>query len=74
MKELRNFIKGLRNLEFEMVAVSEVCSDNESELISLDGLLDRIRELGIKEIVAEYYESLELIIGDDKYIEIVAVY
>lgn len=74
MIELRNFIKGLKDLEFEMVAVSEVRSDNESELIRLDGLLDKIRKLGVKEIVAEYYESLELIIGDGTYIEINGVY
>ena len=49
-------MKELRDLEFEMVAVSEVLSevfeDTESELISLDILIDKIRELGIKEIVS----------------------
>ena len=45
-------MKELRDLEFEMVAVSEVFEDTESELISLDILIDKIRELGIKEIVS----------------------
>lgn len=74
MKELRNFIKGLKEMEYEAVGVQEVFEDIKSELISLDGLFDKISKLGIKEVVAEYYESLEIITNDDKYIEIVAVY
>ena len=73
MRELKKFIKGLKRLGFEAVAISEVFGDESAELVNVDDLLVRIRECDVK-VVAEYYESLELIIDDEKYIEINGVY
>lgn len=73
MKELKRFIEGLIEMEYEAVGIGEIFEES-SELIKLDKLIDKIRELGIKEVVAEYFESFEFITNDGKYIEICGVY
>lgn len=75
MKELRNFIKGLKRLEYKTVGVQEVFSDEEDAmLVDLDDVIREVKEIGIKEVVGIYNEAFEIITNDDKYIEIVAVY
>ena len=73
MKELKRFIEGLMQMEYEAVGIGEVFEES-SELVKLDKLIDKIRELGIKEVVAQYFESFEFITNDGKYIEICGVY
>lgn len=72
MKELKCFIEDLQSLGFEMVSVGEVFCD-EYELISIDDLLDRIKIIGVKEVVAEYLDSFEFVDNNGKYIEISGV-
>lgn len=70
MKELRKFIKELKSLEYDSVAIGEVFSEEDVECLEVDKLMDRIKQIGIKEVVAIYYESFEFIANDGKYIEI----
>lgn len=74
MKELREFIKELKGLEYNTVAIGEVFSEEDVTLIDLENLLSSIKQIGIKEVVAIYFESFEFITNDGKYIEINAVY
>ena len=60
-------------MEYEAVGIGEVFEDN-SELVKLDKLIDKIQSLGIKEVVDQYFESFEFIANDGKYIEIFGVY
>lgn len=70
MRELKDFIKGLEELEFEVVSIGEVFEE-EFELIHLEDLFSRIKSIGIKEIVAQYFNSFEIITNEGKYIEVV---
>lgn len=73
MKEIQEFIKGLECLEYKAVAIGETFEE-DLELVKLDELMDRIEELGLKEIVAVFHETFEFISNDGKYIEINGVY
>lgn len=74
MKELKGFVKGLQKLGYRMVSVSEVFSDDNLEFVRLEDLVDKVKELSVKETIAEYFESFEFIASDGKYIELNAVY
>jgi len=56
-----------------MVSIGECFQGNE-QLIKLDDLPCKIREFGIEEVVAEYYESFEFIDNNGKYIMVNGVY
>ena len=73
MKELKRFIEGLMEMDYEAVGIGEVFEES-SELIKLDKLIDKIREFGVKEVVDQYFESFEFIANDGKYIEICGAY
>ena len=73
MKELKRFIEGLIEMEYEAVGIGEMFEDN-SELVKLDKLIYIVRKLGVKEVVDQYFESFEFIANDGKYIEICGVY
>ena len=73
MKELKRFIEGLIEMEYEAVGIGEVFEES-SELVKLDKLMDIVRKLGVKEVVDQYFESFEFIANDGKYIEIYGVY
>ena len=73
MKELKRFIESLMEMEYEAVGIGEVFEES-SELVKLDKLIDKIKGLGVKEVVDQYSESFEFIANDGKYIEICGVY
>lgn len=73
MRKLKRFIDGLKEMGYTMISVGECFEDNE-QLIRLDDLPCKIRELGIKEVVAEYCESFEFIANNGKYIMVNGVY
>jgi len=68
MDELRGFVKGLIEMDFSIVSICEVCGD--VEIVNVKVLLNRMRDIVVSEIVAEYYESFEFVTSDGKYIEI----
>jgi predicted RNA-binding protein with EMAP domain len=74
MKELREFIKNLKRLEYGYVSLEEVFGDGDEKLINLKDILSSIKKLGVKEVVAEYFESFEFITSDGRYLEINAIY
>lgn len=67
MKELKKFIKGLKDMEIETVSLEEVSGGRYEKLIALNNLLSSVKKLGIQEVVAEYFESFEFITGDGRY-------
>jgi len=69
MKELIRFVEGLKKMEFEVVAMGNPF-ESEIEIINVEDLLARVQELGIEEVVAEYYESFEFIDECGNYLEI----
>lgn len=73
MRELKKFIDELKELSYTMVSIGECFKGNE-QLIKLDDLPCKIREFGIEEVVAEYYESFEFIDNNGKYIMVNGVY
>ncbi|EOR27392.1 hypothetical protein A500_04596 [Clostridium sartagoforme AAU1] len=74
MKELKKFIKGLKDMEIETVSLEEVSGGRYEKLIALNNLLSSIKKIGVKEVVAEYFESFEFITSDGRYLEINAIY
>ena len=73
MRELKKFIDELKELSYTMVSIGE-CFDDKEQLIRLDDLPCKTRELGIEEVVAEYCESFEFITSNGKYIMVNGVY
>lgn len=73
MRELKRFIDGLKEMSYTMVSIGE-CFDDKEQLIRLDDLPCKIREFGIEEVVAEYYESFEFIDNNGKYIDVNGFY
>lgn len=73
MKELREFIKVLLEMGYEMVSIGEVFEEENAKLISLKDVKNEIKKLGIDEIVAEYDVSFEFVTRDGKYIEVSGV-
>lgn len=74
MGELKKFINGLEKMEIEAVSLEEVFEDGDEKLIDLDNLLSSVKKIGVKEVVAEYFESFEFITSDGRYLEINAIY
>jgi len=73
MKELIRFVERLAEMDYEVVAFGDAFEE-EAELIRLEDLLTKIKELGVKDIIAEYYESFEFMDEYGNYIEVNAVY
>lgn len=72
MRELKRFIDGLKEMSYTMVSIGE-CFDDKVELLAVDELVSRLKDIGIKEIVSEYDESFEFVGKSGKYIEICGV-
>ena len=72
MNELKSFVKQLNRFGFEIVSIREVFEE-DSELLTIKDLLRKIKDLGIDEVIAEYYESFEFVTSNGKYIEICGV-
>lgn len=71
MSEIKEFIKGLEELEFNMIAI-EV--DNIINLVNLKNAVLEIKNLGVKEIGSIYFEEMDFISNSDDYIEVYGVY
>lgn len=74
MKELREFVRVLKEEEFKVVSLGEVFGEENVQLIELKDLLNSIKEIGVKEVTDTYYESFEFFANDGKYMSINAVY
>lgn len=71
MSEIKEFIKGLQVLEFNVAAI-EV--DDKINLLSLDNAVVEIDKLGVKEIGSIYFEEMDFISNDDNYVGVYGVY
>ena len=74
MKELKGFINGLKEFGYCAVSINEVFDCDNVQVVKIGELLDKIKDMGIKEVIAEYYESFEFFANDGKYIEINGIY
>ena len=73
MKELKRFIERLIEMEYEAVGIGEVFEEG-SELVKIDEVIARVEKMGIVGDVDEYFEEVNFLTNDGKYIEIFGVY
>lgn len=59
MEEIREFIEGLTELEYELVSIEK--KDREPMLIELENVMEEIEKMGVKEIEDTYLEGIDFI-------------
>lgn len=70
MEEIREFIEGLTELEYELVSIEK---NGEPTLTELEGVLGEIEKIGVKEIIDTYIEGIEFIDNENTTIGVYAV-
>lgn len=70
MKELRKFIKGLKEREYEAVSL-EV--EGESNVVELDDLIKEVDSIGIKELGCVFFEEMDFVSKNDENVWIYAL-
>ena len=71
MEEVREFVEGLVELEYELVSVEK--KDSEPMLIELVNVIDEIKKIGVKEITDTYIEGIEFTDNENTTIGVYAV-
>lgn len=70
MEEIREFIEGLGELEYELVSIEK---NGEPTLTELEDVLDEIEKIGVKEIIDTYIEGIEFKDNENTTIGVYAV-
>lgn len=70
MEEIREFIEGLRELEYELVSIEK---NGEPTLTEMEDVLGEIERIGVKEITDTYIEGIEFIDNENTTIGVYAV-
>lgn len=70
MEEIREFVEGLIELEYELVSVEK---NGKPTLTELKDVLDEIEQIGVKEIIDTYIEGIEFIDNKNATIGVYAV-
>lgn len=70
MKELREFVKRLKGLEYEAVSVE---INGKSKVVELDNLIKEVDNIGIKELGCVFFEEMDFVSKDDENVWIYAL-
>lgn len=70
MSEIREFIKGLVELEFEYVSLE---IDGQPKLIEIDSVIDEVDKLGVAEIGCIFFEEMDFISANNELVEVYGV-